>query len=402
MIPFAYIFCFFFFNDTATTEIYTLSLHDALPISRFVIGDGIRQGYVFSHPRLGTYFLEERLSEPERQEVERRFLTWGEKTLAALNEGRLPPEKASAYSVQYYGAHLQRAHADARTLLSLVSDGWRRAWEKLDRANAGFMGDVERAWRAAEREDAATVVAGRQAAYLGAGIRCLLSRVSVNSMASNISPRLMLEAVKTGIWTPAQGLACIRLIADLAPRARELVGLAPYVQEPLRTDILQEALDTVSTMKDERAPLDALIELAPGLSEELLRQVLETVPAISDEADRAGGLAELAPALSRYRGLIDRAMALAQPIEAEDYRAMARAGPAPCFSEEQHGRVLQLGQMIQEERYRAQALTALIPHLPETFLQDALREARGIQDSLSQVRLRPKMGTYLPCQWNAD
>src|SRR5258708_38305938 len=27
---------FFFFNDTATTEIYTLSLHDALPISRVV------------------------------------------------------------------------------------------------------------------------------------------------------------------------------------------------------------------------------------------------------------------------------------------------------------------------------------------------------------------------------
>src|SRR3712207_7512036 len=25
--------CVFFFNDTATTEIYTLSLHDALPIS---------------------------------------------------------------------------------------------------------------------------------------------------------------------------------------------------------------------------------------------------------------------------------------------------------------------------------------------------------------------------------
>src|SRR2546429_1443859 len=29
-----WVFCFFFFfNDTATTEIYTLSLHDALPIS---------------------------------------------------------------------------------------------------------------------------------------------------------------------------------------------------------------------------------------------------------------------------------------------------------------------------------------------------------------------------------
>src|SRR2546426_7579569 len=28
-----FLFAFFFFNDTATTEIYTLSLHDALPIS---------------------------------------------------------------------------------------------------------------------------------------------------------------------------------------------------------------------------------------------------------------------------------------------------------------------------------------------------------------------------------
>src|SRR5690348_4331124 len=28
----SFVFMFFFFNDTATTEIYTLSLHDALPI----------------------------------------------------------------------------------------------------------------------------------------------------------------------------------------------------------------------------------------------------------------------------------------------------------------------------------------------------------------------------------
>src|SRR5688572_33000805 len=41
----------FFFNDTATTEIYTLSLHDALPIS----GEGIRGdrslGPRAQHPR---------------------------------------------------------------------------------------------------------------------------------------------------------------------------------------------------------------------------------------------------------------------------------------------------------------------------------------------------------------
>src|SRR3989442_14751275 len=35
LVPFRPQCIFFFFNDTATTEIYTLSLHDALPISRF-------------------------------------------------------------------------------------------------------------------------------------------------------------------------------------------------------------------------------------------------------------------------------------------------------------------------------------------------------------------------------
>src|SRR2546429_3646350 len=35
-------FFFFFFNDTATTEIYTLSLHDALPISLLSPSAGTR------------------------------------------------------------------------------------------------------------------------------------------------------------------------------------------------------------------------------------------------------------------------------------------------------------------------------------------------------------------------
>src|SRR3712207_7391159 len=40
---------FFFFNDTATTEIYTLSLHDALPISR----RGLAQGAQAPRQRAG-------------------------------------------------------------------------------------------------------------------------------------------------------------------------------------------------------------------------------------------------------------------------------------------------------------------------------------------------------------
>src|SRR2546422_2697275 len=38
LLAFVFFYSFFFFNDTATTEIYTLSLHDALPIS---VGGGL-------------------------------------------------------------------------------------------------------------------------------------------------------------------------------------------------------------------------------------------------------------------------------------------------------------------------------------------------------------------------
>src|SRR5471030_3563622 len=37
---FPFFISFFFFNDTATTEIYTLSLHDALPIYELLDLDG--------------------------------------------------------------------------------------------------------------------------------------------------------------------------------------------------------------------------------------------------------------------------------------------------------------------------------------------------------------------------
>src|SRR2546430_3279820 len=50
---------FFFFNDTATTEIYTISLHDALPISKL----GPRQAWPHPRCRLGDTDLSARSEE---------------------------------------------------------------------------------------------------------------------------------------------------------------------------------------------------------------------------------------------------------------------------------------------------------------------------------------------------
>src|SRR5689334_25336203 len=51
---------FFFFNDTATTEIYTLSLHDALPICR-------RDGDALRGERLRGPLLPDRAGQRHRQ-----------------------------------------------------------------------------------------------------------------------------------------------------------------------------------------------------------------------------------------------------------------------------------------------------------------------------------------------
>ena len=51
---FVLVVLFFFFNDTATTEIYTLSLHDALPISARTSKYALRLGscgFTIARPR---------------------------------------------------------------------------------------------------------------------------------------------------------------------------------------------------------------------------------------------------------------------------------------------------------------------------------------------------------------
>src|SRR2546428_10186417 len=63
-------FFFFFFNDTATTEIYTLSLHDALPIYQPLPRDRVRAGDRRAGP--GSCRTPPRRSEEHTSELQSR------------------------------------------------------------------------------------------------------------------------------------------------------------------------------------------------------------------------------------------------------------------------------------------------------------------------------------------
>src|SRR5258707_12661261 len=74
---------YFFFNDTATTEIYTLSLHDALPISREKVAEmpehqsaPVRQPGSRPGPSLALSRIAARLEEHTSELQSRQYLVW--------------------------------------------------------------------------------------------------------------------------------------------------------------------------------------------------------------------------------------------------------------------------------------------------------------------------------------
>src|SRR5688572_33410866 len=82
---------FFFFNDTATTEIYTLSLHDALPIYRDRAGEGNLADRVLRHQMLGHFGgnsehqLQHALGQPGIDETAHHLHTGADRKSTRLN-----------------------------------------------------------------------------------------------------------------------------------------------------------------------------------------------------------------------------------------------------------------------------------------------------------------------------
>src|SRR2546422_6162901 len=91
----SFLFLFFFFNDTATTEIYTLSLHDALPI------------YI-------AQALHRPLPSPVVEKTKHHLLD----TIAAMLSGsRLLPGKKAIRSEEHTSELQSRLHLVCRLLL---------------------------------------------------------------------------------------------------------------------------------------------------------------------------------------------------------------------------------------------------------------------------------------------
>src|SRR5437764_1506955 len=66
------IYSLFFFNDTATTEIYTLSLHDALPISKHLASISLRRGRQCEEADVTGHGRAEQKEKAKREQLDRK------------------------------------------------------------------------------------------------------------------------------------------------------------------------------------------------------------------------------------------------------------------------------------------------------------------------------------------
>ena len=132
--------CFFFFNDTATTEIYTLSLHDALPIcddkryralrdecaglsdSTFCLIPGLEFGFGSVHilgVGISSYFNPEDIGECLEGIGERNGLSvWAHPSLNDLD--RMNPHLAQIDGVEVWSARYGSKYAPSVSLCSLI------------------------------------------------------------------------------------------------------------------------------------------------------------------------------------------------------------------------------------------------------------------------------------------
>src|SRR5947209_12079089 len=112
----SYTHALFFFNDTATTEIYTLSLHDALPISYAARS---QPGAPALQQRVGQQVDHDRSEEHTSELQSRQYLVCRLLLEKKKQQPTSPPRKQTLYSIYAGTAHSKRLTDPGRRAVRL-------------------------------------------------------------------------------------------------------------------------------------------------------------------------------------------------------------------------------------------------------------------------------------------
>ncbi|MER7756307.1 ATP-binding protein [Kitasatospora sp. NPDC097643] len=214
--------------------------------------------YALSHPRLAEYRRHQLARDDELSRYDEAYLDWGRDTLASVRQDRENARHADPYPVRFYGAHLERAHTPTAQLVDLVDPGWSAAWELATEEFQGHLVDVRRAFRATETENDTRADAGRPALLLPEQIACRAAMLDASVSAALISPRLVAQLRRHGLWSDRQALAYVQSLASPYERSHALRTVAPQLGAPATDHVAALAAALTGETKPEEA-IDAAV-----------------------------------------------------------------------------------------------------------------------------------------------
>jgi hypothetical protein len=382
------------------------------PLRRFVFGDGSpERGYVLSHPKIGEHLQTDRFR-GRHDFVERVFVDWGQSVVAEVNRGSSAAARTPGYLLRFYRLHLLAIHAPASSYLTMVQDGWRRAWQSYEGGHHGFAGDVRSALQAVRTQ-------GR-VVELGAQLRCVLTLSSMRSLGRYIPESLIVAAMKHDVLTLqqavhlaelmqnrssyigalinlasvfargseqrrallSQAFAMAKTTGDAEIRAHTLLALATCLDGDERNEAQLAALAAARRIESSRSLVGVLYTLASSLDGNHFPQLLALAKTIGDADTRVRALNELASYLSDEQ--LAESLALTLQIGDEEIRAHELGRLAPYLNDAQLTQAFEAALMICIDRCKAEAVSGLAPYLNDKQLSEALTAVQTIRDQ--QVR----------------
>jgi len=284
------------------------------------------------------------------------------------------PLEERAYGQNHLAEHLEDAGMPDRMLYSLVGERWLRAWAELDDTYAGFVLDVQRAWRHAEQRGESPPGLHPTGETIAVQIKCALCVTSITSVSQNVDPELLALCVENEVITPGSALSTIRGILPEDQRLRALAQLLPQ----LPSASLLEAKALAHEFTDPEFRSRALGAVATRLPSDLqapeFRQALRVLAEaqLPDDYALVRVFSELAARLPT--ALHEEALSVVEHISTSDYRkGEALDSLLPYLHDQSVCKVQGIGAQMNNTEIRLWFLTDVAQRFPTHTNPEMLR-----------------------------
>ena len=349
--------------EVAPDSLNAWTLQVALePLSRFVIGDGNGQGFVFTHPRLSQHFRE-LLSGQERTLWNARFCDYGRRVIERLSNNQLSPRTVPPYVLQNHGAHLGRGPSSPSDYYALLAEGWMRAWEHHDGSFSGYAQDIRRAWEVADRyKEVATQVFSTV---------CHSSIVSLQSISP---PELLAAALREGFFSEAQIMGLVQQLQSETAKAQ----LIESVVSSLSARNVQALAAVANEFVDEECRALALASIVSHLPEPDVVHTLRSARFGSDFHSHAVLKSALASTSSNNRQIGEEVIVAASHMSNEDLYSDVVCSAIDALGASARSRLVIDTQDLFSPFARARILGRLAPYISRDLYDVAIRSATEI------------------------